>query len=313
MSPLPIPSVMIPCAGEAGRWGLHLGVPKQLAPIGPGGEPLLARTIRLLRANGVREIHVLTHNPTIRSSVRDAVSVLPPERTYLADTIRTTRSLWGARNLILLGDVYLSEPTIRNLVFQDRPIEFFGVMADSPQVKLQGGRPELFALRFDASEAGRLYRTLALNSLLAALRDLERAPCFWNIRRLRMLAGPEPLRLDSGCSRARIIESFFRYGFRHDPPERLARRGFRRNRFWHWVRRLRAWTPDCTRNFGKLWGAYMLLAEQDHTRGLIGDGPAARAPLFSEIPDYAQDFDTASDYQRLQKYLTPDATGQASG
>ncbi len=57
----------------------------------------------------------------------------------------------------------------------------------------------------------------------------------------------------------------------------------------------------------------MLLAEQDLSRGLIGDGPAARAPLFSEIPDYAQDFDTASDYQRLQKFLTQDATGQASG
>lgn len=299
--------VMIPCAGEAGRWGGHLGVPKQLVPIPPGGEPLLGRTIRLLRSFGVRDIHVLSHRPDVLSAVSGANAVQPPVRTYLADTIRSTRRLWGNRNLILLGDAYLSEATIRKMVFGRSPIEFFGVMADSPQVQLWGGRPELFALAFDGSAADRLHRLLSLNSLLASLRDMKGSAWFWDVRRLWKLAGPDPLRQETGCTRMEIIEKFFHYGFRYDPPALIGRWGGRRNRFWHWIRRLRAWTPDCTRNFGKLWGTYMLTAELDQSRGLIGDGPAAKAPLFSAIPDFAQDFDTPSDYLRLQRFLAQEA------
>lgn len=305
--------VLIPCAGEAGRWGAHLGVPKQLAPVGSGGEPLLGRTLRILRDAGAREVHVLTHNPAIAAAVRGASVAAPPVRTYLADTLRSTRNLWGKRTLILLGDGYLSETTIRRMASPGRPLEFFGVMADSPQVSERGGRPELFALRFDAGEADRVYRALVMNSLLAALRDVENASRFWSGRRLRRLAEMEPLLLEIGRSRTELVSDFFHYGFRHDPPAPLERWGFRRNRFWHWTRRLRGWVPDCTRNFGKLWGAYMLLADLDQSRGLIGDGPVAQAPLFTEIPDYAQDFDTPSDYARLMKFLDQGEVGRAPG
>ena len=39
--------IVILCAGDATRWGGYLGLPKHLVPI--HGEPLLHRTVRLLR------------------------------------------------------------------------------------------------------------------------------------------------------------------------------------------------------------------------------------------------------------------------
>jgi hypothetical protein len=296
------PVALLPCAGDAGRWGNHLGVPKQLTPVGNTGETLLGRTLRLLRRYGVVDLHVLTHQPAIHEAGLAAHVVAPAVRTYLSDTIRSSRPLWGDRTLIVLGDVYLSEQTIRDLVNRTAPLDFLGVMADSPPVRDAGGRPELFALSFDRSESDRVYRTLALNSILASLRDSGGA-WFWSPRRMRTLIGFDPLRAESGWTRRAIVERFFHYGFRHDAPKFLERLGCRRNRMWHGIRRLRGWTPDCTRNFGKLWGAYMLLAGLDLSSGLTGDGPAAWAPLFTEVLDYAQDFDTPSDATRLERFL----------
>src|SRR6186713_615623 len=48
---------IIICAGEASRWRNHRGVPKHLVVI--EGERILDRMVRLLKARGVDDIHVV--------------------------------------------------------------------------------------------------------------------------------------------------------------------------------------------------------------------------------------------------------------
>lgn len=63
--------------GEGKRWGDYLGIPKHLVKI--NGEPLIARTVRLLKENGVTDIIITSRDSRydfegttrIAQSVRD--------------------------------------------------------------------------------------------------------------------------------------------------------------------------------------------------------------------------------------------------
>ncbi len=59
-----VTSAVILCAGTGDRWNNYLGIPKQLIEI--GGETLLDRAIRLLKRDGVSDIHVVTHNQLLK-------------------------------------------------------------------------------------------------------------------------------------------------------------------------------------------------------------------------------------------------------
>ena len=100
--------------GKRERWGDHLGIPKQLIEI--DGEPLLARTIRLLRENGVSNILISGPFPGF------GVDSFIPEADI--DTINGrlgVRRKWSrvGRTVILLGDVFYSEAAMRTIVEYD--------------------------------------------------------------------------------------------------------------------------------------------------------------------------------------------------
>lgn len=116
--------VLILCAGDQTRWRdendeLAYGVPKQMAEV--DGEPILRRTVRLLRERGVTDITVV-HKPREGGlyrvpGVKTAVAKLDPTR-FQADRFFSSRHLWSdtGRTVILYGDVYFSEEAIDTIV-----------------------------------------------------------------------------------------------------------------------------------------------------------------------------------------------------
>lgn len=124
--------VLITAAGAMRRWTvdgqLHGGVPKHLIPV--LGEPLLARTVRLLRERGIgdiivvgpdddryripgAELHVPTHH----------VPWLAEPATHDADKFLSSRELWApdGRTVIVHGDVYLAEDAADAIVGREEP------------------------------------------------------------------------------------------------------------------------------------------------------------------------------------------------
>lgn len=102
--------IIIICAGEATRWKSHLGVPKHLIPI--AGEPLLHRTVRLLRNLGVKDIQIVSKDdPRYKiPGSNQFVPVLNPKENADADKFLSSRELWNdkGRTIVLYGDVFFS-------------------------------------------------------------------------------------------------------------------------------------------------------------------------------------------------------------
>lgn len=97
---------IIMCGGTYTKWKQ----PKQLTEI--NGEPLVARTIRLLKKNGVRDIAISSHDERFEQF---GVPVLKHENPFVVDRDRTTSGCWydafyptDEPACYLLGDVYFS-------------------------------------------------------------------------------------------------------------------------------------------------------------------------------------------------------------
>lgn len=101
------------CAGDQQRWRNHLGVPKQLAPI--GGVPLLKRTFEQLGARGVHDVVATAFDPRIAAA---GVPLCAPTTSILPGTgIGFSSEFWSrdAHTLVLLGDVFFSEAAMNAL------------------------------------------------------------------------------------------------------------------------------------------------------------------------------------------------------
>lgn len=111
---------IIIAAGEATRWGNHLGVPKHFAPI--NGEPIIRRTVRQLRERGVAQddIYVVSKDYELSGCVN-----VYPKLNYKdnddADKFLSSRQYWDAkgRTVVMYGDVYFSEEAI-DIILEDR-------------------------------------------------------------------------------------------------------------------------------------------------------------------------------------------------
>lgn len=97
-------------AGDATRWGNHLGIPKHLVDI--DGEPLLARTVRQLGEIGA-DVIVLGHADR-RYHVPGGFLAYPAFRAVDTDKFMSSMEWWSPndRTLIVYGDCYLSERAI---------------------------------------------------------------------------------------------------------------------------------------------------------------------------------------------------------
>jgi choline kinase len=117
----PNQKIVIMAAGASKRWNGHLGVPKQLAPI--DGEPIIHRTIRLLRERGVKEIYVTVREKGQYGEL-DAEEYIKDVNEIAIDRI------WGARDLapciFLYGDVYYTERAIDIILADSHDYRFFG-------------------------------------------------------------------------------------------------------------------------------------------------------------------------------------------
>lgn len=138
---------LILSAGDGARWGEYLGVPKQLIPI--RREPLLYRTVRLVRENGIVDVRIVTHDPRLRV---EHCGVFRPRRyRWTAETLLSTRHLWSARTLVLLGDVFYSDQAMDRIVNWSEPIAIFGRRGPNEYTGCRHG--ELFAISVDETMA----------------------------------------------------------------------------------------------------------------------------------------------------------------
>jgi hypothetical protein len=105
------------CAGEATRWGNHLGVPKHLIRI--GGESLLRRHVRLVKQiRPDAEVFIVTRKYSKRYDVAGATQVVVPitADNYDADKFLSSRHLWAGRTVLLYGDTYITTKVMEQML-----------------------------------------------------------------------------------------------------------------------------------------------------------------------------------------------------
>jgi hypothetical protein len=305
-------TAIIPCAGDSARWNRHLGVEKQLAPLNGFGETILERTVRLLRENGVSRVVIAAHSPGILDSIPDVEYIIPASSTYLTDTILSSRDVWGDRTLVLLGDVYVSDRALQDLLGDRSPVRFFGLLSESPPVRLLGGRPEIFAFAFNRPAAGSVARLLAQSSVLASFRDAGTHACLWTPRRLKYLASLDLESHGVDLGKNELLRLFLRYNCLPVPPVWLKRLGAGGHPIWRAVRLIRAKPRGYAKRFGRLWGLYALMADINPRGRNLKTRAVAAGPLFKEIDGFAQDCDEARDHDRLLQILSLFEQGAAT-
>lgn len=152
-------NVLIVCGGRGDRWNNYLGVPKQLAPI--EGEPLLARTVRQVRARGLIPAVVAQPHDN-RFNVAGAAVAWAEPSPDLGGAARywDSRDVWSlrSRTVILHGDVWFSDEALeRILTFDDGWTCFARLNANRLTHKPTG---ELFGVSFSPADIGDFERAI---------------------------------------------------------------------------------------------------------------------------------------------------------
>jgi hypothetical protein len=147
------PTVFLLCAGFSKR----VGSTKQLLPV--GGEPIIRRTIRLIREiDPSISIYMLTWKPEL---MFDDVIVIdtggrPPQ---LSDTILFSRPYWKERNIFLTGDTIYGERTMKKILADMKGITVF--YRDSCPTKPSSER---FTFSFSIEDSERVIQLLQKSS-----------------------------------------------------------------------------------------------------------------------------------------------------
>ena len=119
--------VILMCAGRAERWGKYLGVHKHLIVF--DGEPLLDRTLRLIRQHTSAPIVIVAFDPQY---ARDGCERFEPQHgpTDFCDTDKflSSAELWSdtGQTVILYGDVFFTEQAMQTILSYRGPHRFFG-------------------------------------------------------------------------------------------------------------------------------------------------------------------------------------------
>jgi len=167
---------IIMCGGNYREWS----TPKQLVEI--NGEPIVARTIRLLREAGVRDIRISSNNPAFEQF---GVPVLHHENGYDAHD-GTFEGYWADAFYpmtqpvcYIFGDVIFSPEAIRKIVeTRTSDIEFF---ASAPPFAPGYRKPwaEPFALKVDDND--HLRRAVHFTKRLYHVGAFARKPIMWEL------------------------------------------------------------------------------------------------------------------------------------
>lgn len=112
---------IIIAAGDATRWGNHLGVPKHFVEV--DGEKIIERTVRQLRSHGITDIHVVGPDPSYQ--IPGSRLFVPTKNKDNADLDKfmNSRELWNpyGKTFVLYGDVYFTDDAMRWILTHDKP------------------------------------------------------------------------------------------------------------------------------------------------------------------------------------------------
>ncbi len=111
---------VIMAAGSAKRWGNYLNVPKQLIEV--DGEPILHRTIRLLKENDIDDIYVTVPEKGYYGKL-DAKEIVGSSDAEINKFLNAKEHI-GA--IFLWGDTYFSDNAIRTITNNEEDLMFFG-------------------------------------------------------------------------------------------------------------------------------------------------------------------------------------------
>lgn len=139
--------VIILAAGKGDRWNNYLDRPKHLIEV--DGEPISQRAVRLLKANGVKDIWLAGEYEF------EGVQNYQPQRDddkHDANKYLDTQLIWGkVRTVLLLGDVYYTDKAMHTILNdQARSWRLFGRATPSKAGK---DHPEPFGFSFFDYEA----------------------------------------------------------------------------------------------------------------------------------------------------------------
>lgn len=168
---------IIMCGGEYKQWE----TPRHLTDI--KGETIIARTIRLLRENGVEDISISSNNPVFEQF---GVPVLKHQNDYVAYEYDKCESYWCdgfyptfEPTCYLFGDVVFSENAIKTIVDTwTENIEFF---ASAPPFNKNYSKKwaEPFALK--VVDTDRFWKSIKLCKEYADRGCFKREPIMWEL------------------------------------------------------------------------------------------------------------------------------------
>lgn len=157
------------CGGHYKHWETprHLSVVK--------GEELVARTIRLLRENGVEDIAISTHNPVFE---KFGVPILKHDNLYEARFWTIEEGNWfncfyptDEPVCYIFGDVFFSDEAIKTIVeTETNDIEFFGSRSPFSKNYIKD-HEEPFALKVENQKH--------LRKAIEKTKQLEKQGKFW--------------------------------------------------------------------------------------------------------------------------------------
>lgn len=168
---------IIMCGGTYKKWEM----PRQLLPI--NGEPIVARTIRLLRENGIEDIAISSNDPIFEQL---GVPVLKHNNSMVVSKTLNVSGYWvdafyptDEPVCYLFGDVVYSPEAIKTIVETDTDdIEFF---ASSPPFSPEYIKPwaEPFALKVVNTD--HLKHAVCITKQYADMGLFKRHPIMWEL------------------------------------------------------------------------------------------------------------------------------------
>ena len=168
---------IIMCGGIYKKWE----TPRQMLPI--NGEPIVARTIRLLREIGIEDIAISSNNPIFEQF---GVPVLKHNNSMIVSKTLNVSGYWvdafyptDEPVCYLFGDVVYSPEAIKTIVETDTDdIEFF---ASSPPFSPEYIKPwaEPFALK--VANTDHLKHAVCITKQYADMGLFKRHPIMWEL------------------------------------------------------------------------------------------------------------------------------------